>query len=140
MLNSLLLRGLFLISVSAVFGLSALDYKIGHFSKAGPGLFPVVISGMLFLIGLAMVIQSRFIEAPPLSFKFKKVGLVILSLCGFAVLSAQLNMTVGIFFLVFCSSLAGQSYSLVRNFKIFIGLWLIAYAFKHFLSLNLPLV
>ncbi len=140
MLNSQALRGLFLVLISALFGFSSLDYKIGQFSKAGPGLFPLVISSMLFLIGLAMVIKSRFIASEPLHFSPKKISIIIISLCGFAVLSSYLNMTAGIFFLVFVSTYAGQNYSPVRNVKIFVGLWLIAFAFKQFLGLNLPLI
>lgn len=58
---------------------------------------------------------------------------------GFAVISAYLNMILGIIFLVFCSTLAGTSYSLVRNLKISVGLLAIAFAFKNFLGLSLPL-
>jgi uncharacterized membrane protein len=140
MVNSQAIRGIFLILVSAAFGLSSLDYKIGQFSKAGPGLFPLVISGMLLLIGLAMVIQSRYIASEPMQFNLSKISIIIASLCGFAVLSNYLNMSAGIFFLVFVSTSAGQNYSAIRNVKIFIGLWLIAFAFKQFLGLNLPLI
>ena len=140
MLNSQAIRGIFLILISAVFGLSSLDYKIGQFSKAGPGMFPLVISCMLLLIGVAMVIQSRFVASEPIQFSFRKISIIIASLCGFAVLSTYLNMSAGIFFLVFVSTSAGQNYSAVRNLKIFIGLWLIAFAFKQFLGLNLPLI
>jgi len=140
MVNSQAIRGIFLILISTAFGLSSLDYKIGQFSKAGPGLFPLVISGMLLLIGLAMVIQSRFITSEPMQFNLSKISIIIVSLCGFAVLSNYLNMSAGIFFLVFVSTSAGQNYSAIRNVKIFIGLWLIAFAFKQFLGLNLPLI
>ena len=140
MVNSQAIRGVFLILISAVFGFSSLDYKIGQFSKAGPGMFPLVISGMLFLIGLTMLIQSRFIASEPMQISLKKISIIIASLCGFAVLSTYLNMTAGIFFLVFASTSAGQNYSAIRNLKIFAGLWLIAFAFKQFLGLNLPLI
>jgi hypothetical protein len=86
MLNSQALRGLFLVLISALFGFSSLDYKIGQFSKAGPGLFPLVISSMLFLIGLAMVIKSRFIASEPLHFNPKKNQHhyhQLVRLCGF---------------------------------------------------------
>lgn len=139
MKNAQTIRGLFLLLFSCVFGLSSLQYPIGRLGKAGPGLFPLVISGMLFLIGLAMLIRARFVQSESLHFNFRNVGIVIFSLCGFGLMSTYLNMTAGIFFLVFCSTYAGQHYSLVRNVKIFIGLWFVALAFKQLLGLNLPL-
>ncbi len=54
-------------------------------------------------------------------------------------LSQYVNMILGIVFLVFCSTLAGTSYSLLRNVKIAIGLVAVAFAFKQFLGLGLPL-
>ena len=41
--------------------------------------------------------------------------------------------------MVFCSSLAGTSYSVVRNLKISAGLVAMAFAFQKLLGLNLPL-
>ena len=139
MKNAQATRGLFLILVACVFGSSALQYQLGRFGKAGPGLFPLVISSMLFMIGLAMLIRSRFVQSESLHFDFRNIGIVMASLCGFGFLSTSLNMTVGIFFLVFASTYAGQNYSVKRNFKIFAGLWFVAFAFKQLLGLNLPL-
>ena len=48
-------------------------------------------------------------------------------------------MILGIVFLVFCSTFAGTSYSVVRNIKISIGLIAVAFAFKNLLGLQLPL-
>jgi cytochrome c oxidase subunit IV len=139
MKNAQTVRGLFLILFSCVFGLSSLQYPIGRFGKAGPGLFPLVISCMLLLIGLAMLVHARFMKPEAHSFNIKNIAVVILSLCGFGLLSTWVNMTLGILFLVFSSTYAGQNYSVVRNFKIFVGLWLVAFAFKHLLGLSLPL-
>ena len=55
-----LVRGLFLIAISLAFGLEALRYPIGNFSRAGAGLFPWIVSGLLFLIGIITVVRSRF--------------------------------------------------------------------------------
>lgn len=138
--NSHTIKSLFLVLVALIFGAAALDYKIGHFGKAGPGLFPLVVSGMLLVIGLVMLIKSRFEIAQPLHIRVRHIGLLVLSLCGFAALSHLLNMTAGIFFLVFCAGFASQPYQPVRNLKLFICLWLIAYGFKQLLGLNLPLL
>ncbi|MDR6537094.1 tripartite tricarboxylate transporter TctB family protein [Variovorax soli] len=134
-----LARGLFLVLISLAFGLQSLRYPIGDFSRAGPGLFPALVSGLLGLIGVATVIRSRFVERVRLDLNFKNIAIIMASLCGFAVLSMYLNMIVGIVFMVFCSTTAGTSYSWVRNVKISAGLVLMALAFQKLLGLNLPL-
>src|SRR5450755_4392715 len=135
-----LVRGLFLIAISLGFGLVSLRYPIGHFSRAGPGLFPLLVSSLLFLIGLITVVRSRFVERIHLDFKMKNIAIILASLCGFAVLSAHVNMIAGIVFMVFCASFAGtSSYSVVRNFKVAAGLIAVALAFQKLLGFNLPL-
>lgn len=135
-----LVRGLFLIAISLAFGLTSLRYPIGTFSRAGPGLFPLLVSSLLFLIGLITVVRSRFVERVPLDFNMRNISIVLVSLCGFAMISEHLNMIVGIVFMVFFASMAGKSsYSIVRNVKVSLGLIAVAFAFQKLLSLSLPL-
>ena len=126
-------------AIALLFGLGSMNYRIGEFSRSGPGLFPLVVSCLVFLIGLVTIVRSRFVEPVPLNYNVKNIALILLGLCGFAVLSAHVNMIVGIMFLVFCSSFAGTSYSVVRNLKICAGLIAIAFAFRNLLGLQLPL-
>jgi Tripartite tricarboxylate transporter TctB family len=134
-----LVRGLVVIAISLAFGLASLRYPIGGFSRAGPGLFPLMVSSLLFLIGLITVVRSRFAERIPLDFNLKNIAIILLSLCGFALLSEHVNMIVGIVFMVFFSTIAGSSYSFVRNIKVAAGLIAVAFAFQKLLSLSLPL-
>lgn len=135
-----LVRGLFLIAISLAFGLQSLRYPIGQFSRAGPGLFPLLVSSLLLLIGLITVMRSRLVERVHLAFNLKNIAIILASLCGFAVISEHLNMIAGIAFMVFCASFAGtSSYSMVRNLKIAAGLIAVALAFQKLLGFNLPL-
>jgi len=134
-----LVKGLFLIAISLAFGLPALRYPTGDFARAGPGLFPLLVSSLLFLLGLTMVVRSFFIERVPLTFSVKNIALILVSLCGFALISKYVNMIAGIVFLVFCSSLASTSYSAVRNLKVAAFLIAVAFAFQKLLALQLPL-
>jgi len=134
-----LVRGLFLMAISLVFGLGSLRYSIGQFSNPGPGLFPLLVSCLLFLIGLLTVVRSRFIKPVHLDFNLKNIALILLSLCGFAVISEHLNMIAGIAFMVFCASFAGTWYSVVRNLKVTAGLIAIGLALQKLLGLDLPL-
>jgi hypothetical protein len=134
-----LVKGLFLMAIALAFGLPALRYPIGQFERAGPGLFPLLISALLLLIGVATVIRSRFVARVHLDLNFRNIAIVLGSLCGFALISEYVNMILGITFMVFLATWAGTSYSWVRNVKISIGLCLVALAFQKLLGVNLPL-
>jgi uncharacterized membrane protein len=126
-------------AIALAFGLTALRYPIGDLSRAGAGLFPALVSGMLLLIGVATVVRSFFVEQVPLQLNFRNIALILGSLCGFALISMYLDMVVGIVFMVFCSAFAGSSYSWVRNVKVSAGLIAMAFALQKLLGLNLPL-
>lgn len=138
--NQILVRGLFLAAIALAFGLGALRYPLGDFTRAGPGLFPLLVSGLLLAVAILTIIESRFLASVPLHLNFKNIGLVLLGLAGFVVCSHLLNMTVGIVALVFISSAAGTSYSWQRNVQIAVVLIAIAFAFQRFLGLNLNLI
>jgi hypothetical protein len=135
-----LVRGLVLMAISLAFGLQSLRYPIGDFSRAGAGLFPLMVSGLLLLIGVSTVVRSYFVERERLDFQMRNIAIILASLCGFALISHFVNMIVGIAFMVFCASFAGSaSYSVVRNLKIAAGLIAVAFAFQKLLGFNLPL-
>jgi hypothetical protein len=135
-----LVRGLFLIAIALFFGLGSMRYPIGQLSRAGPGLFPLMVSCLLLLIGISTVVRSRFVERVPLEFNLKNIAIILASLCGFALISEHLNMIAGIVFMVYCASFAGTaSYSVLRNLKISAGLIVVALAFQKLLGFNLPL-
>lgn len=137
--NRNFVRGVVIMAIALLFGGVALSYNVGSLARSGPGLFPLMVSGFLFVIGLITAGRSFFVERLPVDYGVKNIVLILLSLIGFAVISEYINMILGIVFLVFCSTFAGTSYSVVRNIKISIGLVLVAFAFKNFLGLNLPL-
>lgn len=126
-------------AISLAFGLSSLRYPIGEFSRAGPGLFPLMVSCLLFLIAVATVVRSRFVERAHLEFNVRNISVILASLCGFALVSHFINMTLGIVAMVFIASIAAPSYSWRRNLKIAAGLLAIAFAFQKLLGFNLPL-
>jgi hypothetical protein len=134
-----LLRGLFLMAISLLFGLTSLKYPMGDLGRAGPGLFPALVSSLLFLVGVSIVIRSRFVPRAPLDLHLKNIAIIIGSLCGFAVVTMFVNMIAAIVFMVFVATLAGTNYSWKRNVKIAIGLVIMAFVFAKLLGMNLPL-
>jgi len=137
--NRNLLKGVFIMAIALAFGLQSFRYPIGQLGRAGPGMFPLMISSLLALLGLATIVRALLTERVPMAFQWRNIGLVLLSLCGFAVISEHVNMMLGIVFMVFCSTLAGSNYSVVRNLKICAGLIVVAFAFWKGLGLQLPL-
>jgi NADH:ubiquinone oxidoreductase subunit K len=126
-------------AIALAFGLTSLRYSIGDFSRAGPGLFPALVSSLLFVIGVVTVIRSRLVDKVRLDLNLKNIAIILASLCGFALISEHVNMIAGIVFMVFCSTMAGTSYSWVRNIKISAGLVTMALVLQKLLGLNLPL-
>ena len=53
-----LLSGLFFTVTGVGFGLYSRNYQMGTASQMGPGYFPVVLGGLLALIGLVITLQS----------------------------------------------------------------------------------
>jgi hypothetical protein len=137
--NVNLVKGLFLIAVSLLFGLGALRFLLGSLERPGPGMFPLMASSLLCGLGLIIALRSFFVERIAIHFNVKNIGIILVSLCGFALLSEYVNMILGIIFMVFVSTFAGMTYSLARNVKISIGLVLVAVAFKELLGVQLPL-
>lgn len=139
MIDRNLARGLFLMAISLAFGLTAFKYPIGDFARAGPGLFPILVSSLLFLIGVATVIRSRFVDKVKFEINFKNIAIIMGSLCGFAVVTMFVNMLAAVVFMTFFSTLAGSDYSWKRNLKISIGLVIMCFVFSKLLGMNLPL-
>jgi hypothetical protein len=140
MINRHLVRGLFLIAIALGFGVIALRYPRGDFARAGPGMFPLIVSSLLLLIGVITLVRSRYVEHLPMTFNARNIALILGSLCGFAIISEHVNMIAGVVFMVFFASIAGSAkYSVVRNLKIAAGLVAVALVFQKLLGFNLPL-
>ena len=95
---------------------------------------------MPMVLSAISIVRSRFVDPMPLNFNLKNIALILLGLCGFALISRLLDMMAGIVFMVFVASFAGTSYSWKRNLKVSAGLIAVAFAFQKLLGLNLPLV
>lgn len=137
--NRNLIKGLFLIAFALVFGLGSLRYPMGGFGRAGPGLFPLLVSSLLLLLGVAAVIRALLVERVPIVFNPRNIGIILGSLVVFALVSEYVNMIAGIVLMVFVATAAGSNYSVIRNLKICAGLIGVALVFWKVLGLQLPL-
>ena len=58
--------GLFFMALGAFFGWQALGLEFGTSIRMGPGYFPMILSGLLFLLGLLVTIKSFGREGEPM--------------------------------------------------------------------------
>ena len=113
--NRNLLKGLFLIGIALFFGVGALRYPLGHVERPGPGFFPLMVSSFLCVLGIAMVVRSRFMERVPMVFNFRNILIILASLVGFALLSHYVNMITGIVFMGYVAV------HMIGNLKVYLG-------------------
>lgn len=140
MIDRSLARGLFLCAIALSFGLAALRYPLGRLGNAGPGLFPVLISSLLLLVGITTIVRSRFTAREPLQLKVRNIGLLLTALCAFALISRFVDMVAGIVVMVLIASTAASTFSWQRSAKVAAGLVVIAFGFQKLLGVNLPLL
>jgi hypothetical protein len=138
-MNKKLITGILFTGFALAFGITSLNYRVGTLTDSGPGMFPIIVSGILLLIGVSIIIESFFVAKEPLDLKINNVAIITLGLISFALITNYIGMVAGIFALVIIASFAANSFSILRVTKIAFGLIVVAYTFKHFLGLNLPL-
>lgn len=140
MTNRNVLRALFLATLALVFASGALQLPLGRLARPGPGLFPIVVSVLLFAVALAMLVQSRIRPAVSIEFNLKNVGLVASSLVAFVVVAHGVGMAAAIVALVCVASFASPPVSWQRTAAIATVLVLVAVLFQTFLGLNLRII
>jgi hypothetical protein len=143
--------GLLFMAVGIGFAWGATSYKIGEASRMGPGYFPLLLGGLLALVGLVVTFQSLVIETedgdPVGSIAWKPLFFIILSNFMFGVLLGGLpviglphmGLMAAIFALVFISALAGEEFRLKEVIVLAVVLAGLSYtAFIWLLSLQFP--
>ncbi|MBI4633641.1 MAG: tripartite tricarboxylate transporter TctB family protein [Deltaproteobacteria bacterium] len=98
-----------------VFGLSAVlisrTYPLGTAFRMGAGYFPILIGGILFLIGLVIVIKAFFGARESLSLpKWRPLLFIVISIILFGLMIKPLGLVVTAFIVVMTSGLAGERF------------------------------
>jgi len=139
MINQLTGRGLLLVAVALLFLLQAPSLTVGNLSRPGPGLFPVIISSILLLIGITIIGRSFLMERVPFEFHWKNLALIAGALVSFALVSEYVNMLAGIAVMATIACYASEDFSIPRTATIVVALCAIAWAMRRFLGVQLPL-
>lgn len=135
--------GLFFAVVGAFAVWRGLDYDMGTAARMGPGYFPVVLGGVLALLGLAILGRGLLEpgeEEPQDRFEVKSLVLITLAVVGFAAALMKYGLAVAVLLLVFVATAASDSFSWKRVVVLTVVLLSMCVAiFIYGLNLFIPL-
>lgn len=127
-----------------LFGLGAvviaLDYPLGSASRMGPAFFPIVLGGLLALIGAIAVARSFVRDGEPVGrFYVKEIALILGSVLLFGYLMRGAGLVPAVFLLVLASAFASSHFHAGRTLLLAAGLAAFAViVFVKLLGLPLP--
>ena len=98
-----------------VFGLAFLyfaqDYQLGSARRMGPAYFPIVLSILLIVIGLATAARALVVAAPPIrDVAGRALALVTVAIVLFGLLVQGAGLAIATAILVLVSAMASHSY------------------------------
>lgn len=115
--------GLLFILFGVAFIWLARDYGFGTARRMGPAFFPLVLSGILIVIGIVIGVRGIAVtEEPPRGFTFKGLLLVIVSTVLFAILVRNAGVPIATALLVAVSAFASQRFKWMPTLVLAIGM------------------
>jgi hypothetical protein len=105
--------GLMFVSFGLFFMIGARNYRLGSAARMGPAYFPMMLGGVLTMIGgivffRSLVAKGEKVAAIPLRLLF----LITLSLLGFGYLLQPIGLMLALAFLIILSAWAGHEFKL----------------------------
>ncbi|EAU39891.1 hypothetical protein FP2506_17484 [Fulvimarina pelagi HTCC2506] len=119
-----LLSGLLFLAIGGGFAIGALDLSIGTARRMGPGYFPLMIGGLLALIGLALMVKSIIRRRPvPIERLYlRPVTGLTLSICTFAFVIEEAGLVLTCIATVVVAGIASSETKWTENGLIAIGM------------------
>jgi len=115
--------GLIFIAFGLYFLLGARNYEMGAATRMGPGYFPMVLGGLIALLGGIVFLRSLVVKGggfPSLS--IRPLFFIPLSLILFGYLLRPLGVVLALAILVFGSALVGHEFKLKEVFFLYLAL------------------
>ena len=101
--------GLVFIVIGAGFIALASHYRLGVASRMGPAYFPIMVGGVLTLLGLAITARSFVRSGPPIDrTALRPLAITLLSVVLFGLALSQLGLVAAIVALVAVGALADR--------------------------------
>ena len=101
--------GLIFIAIAAFFIVTATNYQLGTINRMGPGYFPIMVGGVLAVLGAVILLRSLVLSGPPI----ERIGLrpLVLSAASvalFGVMLVHFGLVAAIVALVIVGALADK--------------------------------
>lgn len=105
--------GTFFTTIGVVFGLIALNYPFGTAGRMGPGYFPVIVSTLLAVTGIAILMRARLATGEPVrAARWLPLVVVPLAVILFGLLVEKLGMPLAVMMLVVIAATASVKFRL----------------------------
>jgi hypothetical protein len=101
--------GIMFLAFAAVALLAAHGYALGTAGRMGPGYFPMLLGGVLGLLGIILVVRSFAIDGEPVT-RLHLLPLVVIAIavCLFGLLIERLGLVISLVAVTIVSALASR--------------------------------
>jgi hypothetical protein len=103
--------GLMFCGFAVVGLLAARGYSLGAAGKMGPGYFPLLLGGVLALLGVVLIARSIVLDGEPLPrFHILPLAVIAVAVCLFGVLIEPFGLVIALAVLTMLSARAGPQF------------------------------
>jgi hypothetical protein len=134
--------GVMFIAFGLFFAGWAQHYDMGTAARMGPAFFPTMLGGIMFLLGVIILIEGLAVEHADGKiepFNFKALVLILGSVIAFGLLLRPAGLIVSLFVLIGVSAFGSHEFKLRDIILLSIGLSLLVYGvFIYGLNMTIP--
>src|SRR5262245_23384306 len=111
--------GVMFCGFAAVAIFAARGYSLGSAGRMGPGYFPLLLAGLLAVIGAILIARSLVLSGEPVSrFHVLPLAVIAAAVCLFGVLIEPLGLVVSLVVLTLISASAGAQFRLPETLAL----------------------
>ena len=130
--------GLLFIAIAALFAVGTIDLDLGTPLKLGPGAFPLLLAGVLALLGLIIVANAfRTPGADIVAMPWRGIVLIVVAPIVFGLTVRGLGLAAGIALVVAVSAYASRRMTWKLTIALIVGLTIFCVLVFH-VGLGLP--
>ncbi|KRA55919.1 tripartite tricarboxylate transporter TctB family protein [Devosia sp. Root635] len=130
------LAGLIFLLIAGTYGYAAFRLPLGSTLRMGPGYFPLMLTGMLGLLGLLSVVNGFRTASPETGvsgFVWSRVALVCGAALFFALCLDGLGLPLAVFGTVLIAAMASQRFRLVEGLLLALAVAVASWVLFHVL-------
>lgn len=101
--------GVMFVTIAAVALYAGRGYSLGSAGRMGPGYFPMLLGGLLALIGLMLVVRSFVIDGEPVGrVMIAPLAFIVLAIVLFGALLERLGLVISLILLIVVAAFASR--------------------------------